>query len=78
MGKIGDLEEAIRIIREAMDATLTDYPDCASWLNNLRVRLGDRYLRTGAMGDLNEAIRMTQNAVDATPKDHPDRTSINQ
>ncbi|RYP58987.1 hypothetical protein DL771_011041 [Monosporascus sp. 5C6A] len=68
-----DLEEAIRVAREAVDATPQDHPDRAGWLNNLGNRLGDRYSRTGAMSDLEEAIGLVREALDATPQDHPDR-----
>ncbi|KAH6871883.1 CHAT domain-containing protein [Thelonectria olida] len=52
---------------------IAQYIDRAAWLNNLGVRLGDRYSRTGAMADLEEAIRVAREAVKATPEDHPDR-----
>src|SRR5436190_1902559 len=68
-----DLEEAIQGAREAVDATPRDHPDRAGRLNNLGIRLGDRYSRTGAMDDLEEAIRVALEAVDATPQDHPNR-----
>ncbi|RYP05472.1 hypothetical protein DL765_009836 [Monosporascus sp. GIB2] len=48
-GDISDLEEAIGVAREAVDATPQDHPDRAGRLNNLGVRLGNRYSRTGAM-----------------------------
>ncbi|KAL8364557.1 hypothetical protein RB595_003713 [Gaeumannomyces hyphopodioides] len=70
---MADLEEAIRVGREAVDAAPLDHPDRAGRLNNLGVRLGDRYSRTGAMADLEEAIRIGKEAVDATPLNHPDR-----
>ncbi|KAH8654745.1 CHAT domain-containing protein [Ilyonectria robusta] len=70
---MADLEEAIRVGREIIDATPSDHPDRARWLNNLGTHLGDRYSRTGAMADLEEAIRVGQEAVDATSLDHPDR-----
>ncbi|EXK77477.1 hypothetical protein FOQG_17819 [Fusarium oxysporum f. sp. raphani 54005] len=71
---MADLEEAIRMAREAVDATPLDHRDRAGFLHNLGLRLGDRYSRTGAMADLEEAIRLTRESIDATPLDHPDRT----
>ncbi|PQE31107.1 CHAT domain-containing protein [Rutstroemia sp. NJR-2017a WRK4] len=55
-----DLEEAIQIGREAVDATPKDHPDYIIYLNNLGVRLSDRYSRTGA---IEEAIEFLQTAL---------------
>ncbi|KAJ3454621.1 hypothetical protein MRS44_013221 [Fusarium solani] len=68
-----DLEEAIRLTREAIDATPLDRPDRAMFLNNLGTRLCDRYSRTATMADLEEAIRVGREVIDATPPDHPSR-----
>ena len=68
-----DLEEAICIAKEAVEATPLDHPDQAGHLNSLGNRLSNRYSRTGAMTDLEEAIRVARKAVEATPLDHPDR-----
>jgi tetratricopeptide (TPR) repeat protein len=70
-GKIEDLEQAIRVSRQAVDITPGDHPDLAVLLNDLGNQLGSRYERTGKIEDLEEAIRMIQQAVDVTPKDHP-------
>ncbi|KAI0977561.1 TPR domain-containing protein [Xylaria arbuscula] len=69
---MADLEEAIQVTRQAVEATPKDHPDLAALLNNLGSYLGDRYSRTGAMVDLEEAIQVARQAVEATPKDHPD------
>ncbi|PQE26664.1 TPR domain-containing protein [Rutstroemia sp. NJR-2017a BBW] len=61
-----DLEEAIRIGREAVDATPKDHPHRAAILNNLGTSLG-------TMSDLEESIRIGREAVKATPQDDPDR-----
>ncbi|KAI1322799.1 hypothetical protein F5Y16DRAFT_385466 [Xylariaceae sp. FL0255] len=68
-----DLEEAIKIFQQAVDATPENYPDRAIILTNLRNRLNNRYSRTGTMADLEEAIKTARKAVEATPEDHPDR-----
>ncbi|KUL82059.1 hypothetical protein ZTR_10675 [Talaromyces verruculosus] len=68
-----ELEEAIRVARQAVNATPNDDPKRAMYLNNLANRLSHRYFRTGAMGDLEEAIQVIRQAVDATLHDHPDR-----
>ncbi|KAH7109804.1 CHAT domain-containing protein [Dactylonectria macrodidyma] len=70
---MADLEEAIRLGREAIDATPLDHPDRAGRLSNLGNHLGGRYSLTGATVDLEEAIRLGQDAIDATPLDHPNR-----
>ncbi|KUL81295.1 hypothetical protein ZTR_09390 [Talaromyces verruculosus] len=68
-----ELEEAIQVTRQAVEATPDDHPDRAGQLNNLGSHLGDRYSRTGAMADLEEAIEVTRQAVETTPDDNPDR-----
>ncbi|RYP34795.1 hypothetical protein DL768_011034 [Monosporascus sp. mg162] len=72
---MANLEETIGMAREAVDATPQDHPDRAALLNNLGIRLGNRYSRTGSMADLEEAIGVAREAVDTTPQDHPDRAS---
>lgn len=53
---MADLEETIRMAREAVDALALDDPDRAELLHNLGIRLSDRYSCTGATADLEEAI----------------------
>ena len=67
-----DLEEAIRVSRQAVKVTPEDHPDLAACLNNLGNKLESRYKRTGKMEDLEEAIRVSRQAVEVTPEDHPD------
>ncbi|PWH18343.1 MAG: hypothetical protein DDG60_00695, partial [Anaerolineae bacterium] len=71
-----DLEEAIRVLRQAVASTPPDSPDRPSRLNNLGNGLRDRYGRTGRLEDLEEAIRVLRQAVASTPPDSPDRPSI--
>jgi hypothetical protein len=59
-GAVADLDEAIKVTKEAVTATTQDHPDLASRLNNLGNFLSDRYCRTGAIGDLEEAINVTK------------------
>lgn len=70
---MADLEEAIRLRQEAVNATPEDHPSWVIYLDNLGTRLRYRYLRTGAIADLEEAIQIGREAVNATPKDHPAR-----
>ncbi|KAI9764064.1 MAG: hypothetical protein M1840_008868 [Geoglossum simile] len=74
MGKMKDLEEAIRVVRQAVNITPKDHPDLTAWLNNLRTKLNSRYKRMRRMKDLEEAIRVARQAVDITPEDNPDLT----
>ncbi|KAJ8062013.1 hypothetical protein OCU04_009795 [Sclerotinia nivalis] len=69
---MNDLEEAIRIGREAVDTIAKDHTDFARYLNNLGTGLRIRYWRTGAIDDLEEAIRIGRKAINTTAKDHPD------
>ncbi|KAI1776946.1 CHAT domain-containing protein [Hypoxylon cercidicola] len=48
--------------------------DKGKLLNNLGIRLGDRYSITQALEDLNEAICRLQEATDIVPSNYPDRT----
>ena len=60
---MADLEEAIQVGREAVDATPQDHPDRVGRLNNLGVRLSNRYSRIEVMADLEEAILCYQSAL---------------
>ena len=57
-----DLEEALRVARQAVDVTPKDHLDLATMLNNLGTKLESRYERTGKMEDLEEALQVTQQA----------------
>lgn len=70
-----DLQKAVHIEQTPADAIVKDHSDRAIYFNNLGIRLGDRYSRTGSMDDLQKAFRVGQAAVDATPEDHPDRAN---
>ena len=72
-GVIGDLEEAIRVMEQAIDMTPTGYTNLAPMLNDLGVLLSMRSERTGAIDDLNRAIEIGDKAVTATPLDDPNR-----
>ena len=57
-----DLEEAIRVARQAVDVTPKNHPNLAAMLNNLGTKLGRRYKRMGKIKDLKKAIQVTQQA----------------
>ncbi|KAK3933788.1 hypothetical protein QBC46DRAFT_348273 [Diplogelasinospora grovesii] len=48
---VSDLEEAIRVARQAVDSMPDDHADRAGWLSNLGSKLERRYERTGEMSD---------------------------
>jgi tetratricopeptide (TPR) repeat protein len=70
-GAMEDLEEAIRVARQAITITPRNHPDLAAMLNNLAVRFSSRYERIGAMKDLEKAIRVARHAIGVTSDDHP-------
>ncbi|PQE07748.1 meiosis-specific serine threonine- kinase mek1 protein [Rutstroemia sp. NJR-2017a BVV2] len=72
---IADLDESIRRMQEAVEATPEDHPERSSWLNNLGRGLYNRYSETGAIADLDGSIRRMQEAIEIIPEDHPDRSS---
>lgn len=57
---MADFEEAIRLGREALNATPEDNPDRATYLNNLGLQFSGRHSRLGTLSDLEEAIRLGQ------------------
>ena len=61
-GAMGDLEEAIRLARQAVQVTPDDHPDPAAYLTNLGNKLKSRYGRTEAADDLEEAIQVSEHA----------------
>ncbi|KAK4244031.1 CHAT domain-containing protein [Corynascus novoguineensis] len=75
-GEMADLEEAIRMARQAVESTPHDHQDRSRWMSNLGNKLQRRYKRTGEMADLEEAIEMARQAVESTPHDHPDRARL--
>ncbi|KZL70479.1 TPR domain-containing protein [Colletotrichum tofieldiae] len=54
-GGMADLEEAVRIAKQAVDATLVDHPGRAVMLDHYGFILDHKYSHTGAMVDLEEA-----------------------
>ncbi|KAK4078282.1 uncharacterized protein Triagg1_3298 [Trichoderma aggressivum f. europaeum] len=70
---MGDLDRAVSITSEAVDATPTNHPKRAAYLIDLVHMLSMRYKHTASMDDLNRAVRIARVAVDATPSNHPGR-----
>lgn len=67
---VGNLEEAIEVAREALDAAPEDHEEYPRLLINLGIRLGND---TNTTANLEEAIRCMRQAVDMLPGDHPGR-----
>ena len=70
-----DLDEAIVLVREALDLRPQGHPDRAMSLNSLAIHLSSRYNLLGATEDLDEAIVLDREALDLCPQGHPDRPS---
>ncbi|KAF2819267.1 hypothetical protein CC86DRAFT_307360 [Ophiobolus disseminans] len=73
--QISDLEEAIRVHREAVEPFLgiSDHKGRAGRLCNLGSLLGRRHKRLGETNDMEEAINVTREALRITPEDNPER-----
>jgi tetratricopeptide (TPR) repeat protein len=72
-GVLADVDEAIRLARQAVADTPADDPDRADRMDALRRALLDRFRRTGAMSALDAAVEWGRQVVVAIPADHPDR-----
>lgn len=72
-GDPSDLDNAVRINREAVAATPAGHPDRAAHLSSLATSLRFRFKRTEEPADLDEAVDVARRAVDATPVDDPQR-----
>ncbi|OQD86479.1 hypothetical protein PENSOL_c086G06413, partial [Penicillium solitum] len=70
--ELDDLEEAIQVSRQAVQATPNNHPDLGGRLHRLSFDLRRRFERTEELDDLEEMIRVSRQAVQATPNDHPD------
>ncbi|KAL5314488.1 hypothetical protein ACEPPN_017128 [Leptodophora sp. 'Broadleaf-Isolate-01'] len=65
-----DLQQAIRVAQEVLEATPEGHPNKEIWSNNLGNLLSDKYSSTEEMADLNDAIRVARQTVHMTPKEH--------
>lgn len=75
-GGVEDLERAIHVFRQAVDAAPDGdeaRPVYASNLGLTLVRRSERYHR---MEDLDEAVELTRQAVESTPEGHPARPGV--
>lgn len=74
-GSMDDLDRAISLARNAVDAASHEDPQQAWFLSSLGTMLGLRFDQTGSTDDINQAISMTNDAMNATPYDHPNRAT---
>jgi tetratricopeptide (TPR) repeat protein len=72
-GALRDLDRAITLGEQVVDATPPEHRDRPEFLSILAVALATRFERTGALGDLDRAITLGQEVIEATPVDHRDR-----
>ncbi|PQE29588.1 meiosis-specific serine threonine- kinase mek1 protein [Rutstroemia sp. NJR-2017a BBW] len=72
---LDDLDESIRRMQEAIEATAEDHPNRMYLLTNLAVGLYNRYSKTGGRDDLDGSIRRMQEVIEIGPEDHPDRSN---
>ena len=72
-GEIVYLDEAIRLTRDALEASSLDSPRRVWLLINLAGHLGYRYERNRAIVDLEEESQLLQTAIDSAPLNNPDR-----
>jgi tetratricopeptide (TPR) repeat protein len=73
---VEDLDRAITVTRQALDAISQDHPDRPLVLSVLAGALSTRFNRTGNLEDLDQAIEHDQEAINGTPQDHPHRAGI--
>ncbi|KAJ3575390.1 hypothetical protein NPX13_g4046 [Xylaria arbuscula] len=75
---MGDLEGAIQVARQAIEATTKrSIQTGATFLNSFGIRLGDRYLKQDGHGrSRRRLVQVARQAVEATPEAHPNRATF--
>jgi hypothetical protein len=68
-----DLEKAASYTRDTLKITPFDHP---ARLNNISVRIRDRYDRTWSMDDLQQTVAYLREATERTPVGHPSRATF--
>ncbi|EJD03240.1 uncharacterized protein FOMMEDRAFT_156626 [Fomitiporia mediterranea MF3/22] len=74
-GRTEDLEEAIKLHRDALEFFPKGHPHCSMSLNNLANALSTRYDQHGRTEDLEEAIEMHRVSLKLRIRGHPDRST---
>ncbi|MBO9391097.1 MAG: CHAT domain-containing protein [Roseiflexus sp.] len=75
-GQAADLERALNLWTEALDATSPDSPDRPGYLNNLGTGLRARYARSGRLDDLEEARNRYAQACQIGQTLHPEAVVV--
>jgi tetratricopeptide (TPR) repeat protein len=70
-----DLEEAIKVLKKAINMTPETHPDWAERVHNLSITIDDKYAWSLEISDLEQAILYHRIAVGATSEEHPGRTA---
>ncbi|EJC98971.1 uncharacterized protein FOMMEDRAFT_161183 [Fomitiporia mediterranea MF3/22] len=74
-GKIGDLEEAIKFCRTALEFCPDGHPDRCSSLDSLAGSLQTRFHQFGQLADLDDAVWHFRAALQLRPDGHSDRSA---
>ena len=72
-GELADLDEAVRLLREALILRPAPHSMRSHSLNNLATALDTRFTQTGQIDDLDEAISLHREARLLLPPPHPER-----
>jgi hypothetical protein len=72
VGNVADLEEAVRVTREAVTLLAAGHPDRPSALSNLGGTLSTLFERTGNMSDIDDAVEAGHEAVATTSPSDPE------
>jgi len=75
-GSIDDLNRAVDVAEQAVNATPEDHPNRAGRLNNLENLLTTQFERTGSLYNPNRDFYVADRAVNTTPVDHLHGTPI--
>ncbi|KAI9567924.1 CHAT domain-containing protein [Boletus coccyginus] len=76
LGQMEDLDEAIVLVREALDLCPQGHPDRSKALSCLAVFLSIRYEQIVGMEGLDEAIVLDREALDLCLQGHPNRSTF--
>ncbi|PTD06930.1 hypothetical protein FCULG_00006387 [Fusarium culmorum] len=69
---LGDLQESIAMVREAIAAIPEEDPDWLILIRFLYLRLHSLYLETGVLEDLEESISLNRQFIEKGGEEHPD------
>ncbi|KAF0640691.1 hypothetical protein FPSE5266_06608 [Fusarium pseudograminearum] len=69
---LGDLQESIAMVKEAISATPKEDPDWLVLIRFLYLRLHSLYLETGVLEDLEESISLNRQFIEKGGEEHPD------